>query len=76
MKENQEKLMIKYPVFIRSDIEVYYKKIAMNPLNWLSTFEETRSNDSLPPSSVSLFLTHLLKRSKHGFARKIRKLVD
>ena len=52
MKENQEKLIIKYPVFIRSDIEVYYKKIATNPSNWLPTFEEPKSNDSLPPLPV------------------------
>ena len=48
----------------------------MNPLNWPPTHGELMSDDRLPPPSVSLFLTNLLKTSKHGVTRNIRKIVD
>ena len=76
MTENHEELITKAAVFIRSDIEEYCKKIVMNPMNWPPTLEELISDDRLPPPSVSLFLTNLLKSSKHGVTRNIRKLVE
>ena len=76
MTENHEELITKAAIFIRSDIEEYYKKIGMNPLNWPPTLEEIMSDDRLPPPSVSFFLTNLFKSSKHGVTRNIRKLVE
>ena len=52
------------------------KKLAMNPRNWLPTLEELMPDNRLPPPSVSLFLTSLLKSSKHGVTKNIWKLVD
>ena len=52
------------------------KKLAMNPRNWLPTLEELMPDNRLPPPSVFLFLTSLLKSSKHGVTKNIWKLVD
>ena len=76
LTENHEELIAKATIFIRSDIEECCKKIDMNPLNWPPTLEELMSDHRLPPPSVSLFLTNLLKSLKHGVTRNIRKLVE
>ena len=76
MTENHTELITKATIFIRSDIEEYYKTLTMNRQNRPPTLEELMPDDRLPPPSVSLFLTSLLKSSKHGVTRNIRKLVD
>ena len=48
----------------------------MTPLNWPPTLEELMSDDRLPQPSVLLFLTKILKSSKHGVTRNIRTLVN
>ena len=76
MTKKHEELITKAAVLIRSDIEECHKKVSMTHLNWPPTLEELRSDDRLPPLSVSLFLTNLLKSPKHGITRNIRNLVD
>ena len=48
----------------------------MNTLNRPPTLEELMTDDRLRTPSVSLFLTKLLKSSKHSVTRNILKLVD
>ena len=45
--ENHEELITKAAILIKSDIDEYCKKIAMNSLNWLPTFEELMSDEAI-----------------------------
>ena len=74
--ENHEELIKQAAKYIRSDIEEYCKEIARNPSNWPPNIEELMSNERLPPPSVSLFLTNLLKSSNRSVTKNIRKLVE
>ena len=61
---------------IHNDIEEYCERISQNPLNWPPSIEELASSNRMLPPSVTLFLTSLLKASKHSVTSKVRRLVD
>lgn len=49
--------------YIRDDIEKYCD--GLPPTNWPPTVEELMRDERLPPTSVTLFLTNLLKHKAH-----------
>ena len=59
--------------YLRSDIIDYCDKLTL--LSWPPTLEELLSDERLPPPSVVLFLTTMLKSPKHAVTDRIRRLV-
>ena len=62
--------------FLRRDILETYFCSRLPQLNWPLTLEELLGETCLPPPSVILFLTTLLKSLKHAVTDWIRRLVD
>ena len=62
--------------YIRKDIDEYSKTLLEKPMNWPPSIEELMSNDRLPPPSVVLFLTDLLKSQMYGVTAKRKRLID
>ena len=60
--------------YLREDIEEYCKSLP--PLNWPPTVEELCTENRLPPASVTLFLTNLLKSKDDIQTVKVNRLVD
>ena len=60
--------------YLRKDIEEYCQSLPA--LSWPPTVEELSADDRLPPASVTLFLTNLLKTLDHSSSTNINRLVD
>ena len=60
--------------FLREDIQEYCQSLP--PLSWPPTIEELCTENRLPPASVTLFLTNLLKSSDESQTEKVNRLVD
>lgn len=60
--------------FLREDIQEYCKSLP--PLSWPPTIEELCTENRLPPASITLFLTNLLKSSDESQTEKVSRLVE
>lgn len=76
MKTCQDETIENAAKYIRRDIEEYYEKLSENPMIWPPTIEELMCDKRLPLPSGILFLTNLLKSSKHSAAQNIHRLVE
>ena len=61
-------------IFLCEDIQEYCKSLP--PLSWPTTIEELCTENRLPPASITLFLTNLLKSSDESQAEKVSRLVE
>ena len=72
MKDDCDQIITTAAKYIRSDIENYCNSLPR--LNWAPTIEELMRDERIPPTSVILFLTNLLKHSKHTVSGKKREI--
>ena len=72
--KNHEKPIAKAAKFIGSEIEEYCHKTVQNSFNSPPRIEELILHKKLPPSSVLLFLTNLLKFSRRARFNNLQKL--
>ena len=70
-KESSIKRMATY---LHEDIQEHCRSLP--PINWPPTIEELCTENRLPPASVTLFLTNLLKSEDDIQTVKINRLVD
>ena len=70
-KESSIKRLASY---LREDIQEYCRSLL--PLSWPPTVEELCTENRLPPASVTLFLTNLLKLKDDVQPVKVHRLVD
>ena len=71
---DKESSIKRVAIYLREDIEEYCKSLP--PLNWPPTVEELCTENRLPPASVTLFLTNLLKSKDDIQTVKVNRLVD
>ena len=74
LRANEESIIKEAAKFLREDILEFCSKLP--PLSWPPTIEELSSDVRLPPPSVVLFLTSLLKSPNHKATDRLRRLVS
>ena len=60
--------------YLRNDILEYCS--SLSNLNWPPSIDELTKEDRLPPTSVTLFLTNLLKSADHSLKPYVQRLID
>ena len=60
--------------YLREDIQEYCRSLP--PLSWPPTVEDLCAENRLPPASVTLFLTNLLKSKDEVQTMKVNRLVE
>ena len=66
---NRDSSIVEVAEYLREDVTQYCNNLP--ELNWPPSFEELTADNRLPPTSVSLFLTNLMKSKKHNISRLI-----
>ena len=74
MNANNQSIVKNAAKFLRRDMLEFCSRLPQ--LNWPPTLEELLGETRLPPPSIILFLTNLLKSPKHAVTDRIRRLVD
>ena len=66
---NRDSSIVQVAEYLREDVTQYCNNLP--ELNWPPSVEELTADNRLPPTSVSLFLTNLMKSKKHNISRLI-----
>lgn len=70
----KDKSIRKVAGYLRADIQEYCRLLP--DLSWPPPIEELCSENRIPPASVTLFLTNLLKSSDHAISPSVNRLVE